>query len=490
MRGEFNGEISHTEEQAVILDAVEKREIDDVIQVQAGAGTGKTALIREAAHRVAKRGESVLYVTFSKSNQEAAHAAFQGRATALAFNALAYDAMGVGRLNRRIQSVSPGLVRQAVRLPKQVVGGLSDIALARAVASAYRSFLQSDLAAPDERCLTTPVARNDVAAEAVVQLTTQLYAALRPGVDTALPLSHDTYFKAWQLAGAPGITDFSLVACDEVQDSNAVAIAVLKQAMSLLLVGDPHQAIYGFRGARNAADAFEGRRFALSQSFRFGDQVAALANRIVAQKSAPSDYQLRGLPSVETRIGAVQPGQRHTRVYRTNVALLWDAGYLAERGIPVAVLGDVSEYASALKAAFDLYEGVPHARIHHPLFAACRNWDDAKAAATDTEGGAREMAQVIQLVEDHGRSTRRLIELLRHPIHPDSARILLVTAHRAKGLEWSDTVVCDDFDATFPRSQGERRDQEINLQYVAATRCLRTLDLKSHHLQQLAGSRR
>lgn len=483
MRGQFDGAFAHTDEQDAILNAIEAREIDDVILVQAGAGTGKTALIREAAYRVARHGESVLYLTFSKSNKDLAAPALHGRAVVRTINGLAYDGLGVGALGRPIQNVTPGLVRHAIAVP-QDAGGMSQDALIRTVLGAYRRFVQSAGASPDEGCLTPTVASNDALANAVIELTAALFDRLRPGADTALPLSHDTYLKAWQLAGAPGIADYSLVACDEVQDSNPVTLAVLKQAMSLLLVGDPHQSIYGFRGAVDALNAFEGRRFTLSQSFRFGENVAALANHIVAQKAGKQAYQLRGLPSIETRIGPVQAGQRHTRLYRTNTELLWDAGYLAERGIAVAIMGNVDEYARALQAAFDLYSGGAQARIRHPMFAACRNWDQVKQAAA-LPNAPREMAQVVKLVEDHGRSVRRLLELLRHPIHPDSARVLLVTAHRAKGLEWNETVVADDFDSLFPGS-GDQQDQEINLQYVAATRCLRTLDLKSPHLRKLA----
>ncbi len=291
------------------------------------------------------------------------------------------------------------------------------------------------------------------------------------------------YLKAWQLEGAPGIEDYSLVASDESQDANPVTIKVLRNAMSLLLVGDPHQSIYGFRGAVDAMQAFDGARFALSLSFRFGEAVAALANRITAQKGPGRGSVLHGFPTLDTRIERIGVGQRHTRIYRTNAELLWDATFLAERDIPIAIIGDHRDMGDRLQAAMDLRRGVARARLRHPAVASYASWDELREAVAN--GHERELAQVTQLVERHGKSCRQILELLRKPQHPDAAQVQLVSAHRAKGLEWSETVVCDDFDDVFDGVSAAARDEEVNLQYVAATRCLRTLELKSAHLAQL-----
>ena len=49
--------------------------------------------------------------------------------------------------------------------------------------------------------------------------------------------------------------------------------------MPVILVGDPNQQIYQFRGAVNALHSFDAdRTFYLTQSFRFGPEVAFAAN--------------------------------------------------------------------------------------------------------------------------------------------------------------------------------------------------------------------
>ena len=57
-----------------------------------------------------------------------------------------------------------------------------------------------------------------------------------------------------------------------------------KQATPKIIVGDPHQQIYGFRGAINALDHVESTHvLKLTQSFRFGPEIAFAANCILMQ---------------------------------------------------------------------------------------------------------------------------------------------------------------------------------------------------------------
>jgi hypothetical protein len=59
--------------------------------------------------------------------------------------------------------------------------------------------------------------------------------------------------------------------------------------------GIPPKQIYGWRGARDVMTGFAGRQFTLSHSFRFGEQLAAEANRWLAIVNAP--VRLVGSPA-------------------------------------------------------------------------------------------------------------------------------------------------------------------------------------------------
>merc|ERR1711983_330143 len=92
--------------------------------------------------------------------------------------------------------------------------------------------------------------------------------------DLTLGMTFDGYLKLFQLEGHKLEHDFMLV--DEAQDvTPVVADIVLSQKKPTILVGDPHQSIYGFRGAVNAmAKVNATETLCLTQSFRFGPEIS------------------------------------------------------------------------------------------------------------------------------------------------------------------------------------------------------------------------
>ncbi|EIR4881561.1 hypothetical protein LW377_004528, partial [Salmonella enterica] len=70
-------------------------------------------------------------------------------------------------------------------------------------------------------------------------------------------------------------------------DERMTSAIVLSQRCRVVLVGDRHQQIYRFRGADNAMDTPQlehADRLWLTNSFRFGPEVANVANRLLALK--------------------------------------------------------------------------------------------------------------------------------------------------------------------------------------------------------------
>lgn len=75
------------------------------------------------------------------------------------------------------------------------------------------------------------------------------------------------------------------VLVDEAQDLTPREWSMVSRMWerSLFIVGDPHQAIMGWRGAVGFDCAPEGTTFTIRQSFRFGPEIAAIANRIIPE---------------------------------------------------------------------------------------------------------------------------------------------------------------------------------------------------------------
>lgn len=92
--------------------------------------------------------------------------------------------------------------------------------------------------------------------------------------------------KASLTTGETRIPAADIIFFDEAQDINDVTGDwVRKQKLQKVFVGDGNQSIYQFRGARNQLDTLESAEtLQLTESYRFGPNIAAVANRFLTFK--------------------------------------------------------------------------------------------------------------------------------------------------------------------------------------------------------------
>jgi len=150
---------------------------------------------------------------------------------------------------------------------------------------------------------------------------------------------------------------FRVVLLDEYQDTSVVQTRLLSRLFrgtGVMAVGDPHQSIYGFRGASAANlgrfpvdfDAAEGTRYSLSTSWRNASTVLDAANRVVADLATSGDDlvgTLRPRPSAPR--GAVEVAYEQTLPEEAARVAEWFAGRLA---IPTVVDGRSARRTAAL----------------------------------------------------------------------------------------------------------------------------------------------
>lgn len=448
--------------------------------IEALAGTGKTTTLRMLAQvpeRTPRRG---LYLAYNKLIATEAERSFPIKVSTA--HSLAYRAIGTNyahRLGGRRGAGSARLpaseVARMFKLTHERVGELTltEAHQARLAQATVQRWCQSDAPTPQPRHMPA-----DVPAEFGDPI--EIWQLLEPTVtkvvaDLANPagklhFTHDVYLKLWTLTQPQLPYDYILF--DEAQDANpAIAKLVMAQdSAQLVCVGDRHQQLYGWRGAVDAMQWFPGERLPLTQSFRFGPQIAEVANHWLQQMG--SELRVTGLAPHPSFVGPLG-GAGDAVLCRTNGLVITNVMRCHRQSIPVAIAPGTPGAGSDIKHfAYDagrLMRGEPPRSLE---LAAFTSWDQLVKYAEEEEGG-KDLRTVVRLIQVHG--VAELVRAIDRIVPADQAQVMISTGHKAKGMEWDSVEVADDF-VVEPR-EGEQMvpKSEQMLAYVTVTRARRYL---------------
>jgi superfamily I DNA/RNA helicase len=296
--------------------------------------------------------------------------------------------------------------------------------------------------------------------------------------DLQTPITHDAYFKAWALAGAPGLESLAdRYLIDEAQDNNCVADLLFSRlSKPVVYVGDPNQSIYGFRGAVDSLSSFcADESLALTTSFRFGPHIASLANALLAHFKI-NPLRIVGC-GVHDAVCDVQSDLPFTVIARTNAGVFSCASAMLDAGHHISLVGGVEAYSlGRLLDLFNTANGKPRV-VADPLIRSLGSIDAVQSYAKLTAD--HELKAAIRVVKQAGSDLPSLVARIRtasiqaYSAHRTS--VTLCTAHKAKGLEFSQVLMADDFPTIYLPdgnlvSPARADQQEVNLLYVALTR--------------------
>ena len=479
-----------------------------VFVIGAGAGTGKTFILKQLEQVLAGNGQ---YTAFNKPLVEESKAKFR-RAHCATTHKLAFQAVGrrfAHRLNGpRVRSYEiaarlgiedyyvpgkPYPLNSPEWVEAATVAGYGDANpppadfqphpmkrlkaawLAGQLTTAIQRFCQSadpEISARHFRHIDgvdepSEHTNSDKVKAYLLPFAGKAWADLSSETGT-LPFAHDVYVKLWQLgtgADRPVIAaDYILL--DEAQDTAPVMLDILRQQVHalLVLVGDDNQQIYEWRGAVNAMSAFAGApRRLLSQSFRFGQAVADVANAVLAGLEEPTDLIMRGLPIIPTRVCMV--AEPVCYLYRTNAGAVGRLMAAREEGKRGHLIGGSAEVVKFCQGAMDLQAGKS---TDHPELGCFSSWAEVQEYSKEDEG--QDLRLMVKLIDEFGAEEIR--DALRDMPPEDRADLILSTAHRSKGREWASVKLGPDFPTANKLSDADRR-----LIYVACTRAQEELDI-------------
>ncbi|MBX2925579.1 MAG: ATP-dependent helicase [Chitinophagaceae bacterium] len=301
-----------------------------------------------------------------------------------------------------------------------------------------------------------------------------------------IDVTHDFYLKKFQLDNPALPYDYILF--DEGQDASAAMLDVfLKQKGVKIIVGDMHQQIYGWRYAINSLQQVDFPVYHLTNSFRFDEEVALVANRVLHWKK-----HLRQPPAVKIT-GAGMPAdaiKTKATLGRSNVSLLVNAIAQWQHGLikTLHFEGNINSYTFADEGA-SLYDVLNlnngnTGKIKDKLIAGMKTMKELEDYIEKTEDNSIRM--IVDVVKEFGNRLPALIQELKtnHTTAKEDADMIFSTVHRCKGMEYDEVTLLNDFIneeklKKYISQQGgdniteqakSRLAEEINILYVALTR--------------------
>lgn len=448
-------------------------------KANAPAGSGKTFTLEAAASQMNR--QLGLYLAFNKAIADEAGRKFGNNTDCRTGHSLAFRGVGY-KYKDRLGKITGMMIANS--------GNMGDLSAyptksnkGYVVLDTIRRFCYSDDS--EFKFHHAPVIKGPYTDIEVKQMREEVYPIAANVWEKirdergSLPITHDHYLKMWALSN-PQISK-GYILFDEAQDANAVILGVVKRQKNCqkIYVGDKFQQIYGWRGAVNAMDSIEtDHNTFITQSFRFGQGVADMANKILGCYMHPSEAPpaILGLQEKESIVSREAIDDPNVLICRTNTGVITNVFKYLEMGKAVYVQGGVTTMINMLRGADDLMNGK---RTYVPDLALFSNWAEV-VECSETESGA-DLRTLVSMIKDHG--IPKLLEALNctHKSH-FGADITITTAHKSKGLEWSKVKLYNDFQSPATNDEGEiipLQQGEINVLYVAATRALDVLDISS-----------
>lgn len=270
---------------------------------------------------------------------------------------------------------------------------------------------------------------------------------------------------------------YDLVVVDEAQDMTEpqLQLALGLSKGRIVLVGDSHQAIYGFRGADSGAlgrlkAVLSAQTLGLQTTYRCGTTIVAEAQKIVPAITAREDAQPGEVAEIRYSDLKDLAGPGDFVLSRSNAPLVPLALYFLREGKRCRVQG--KDIGKNLTILVEKIARSVKAQDVSQLLAGVSKWESReieRAKEADKSHlieGIQDKAETIRALSEDLDTLEDLKQRLEFLFDDGGeAQIICSTVHKAKGLEADTVFVLAD---TLKRRV--MTPEEDNIKYVAITR--------------------
>lgn len=466
-----------------------------VMKISAFAGCAKTTTLVEYVR--ARPEKSFLYIVYNKSAAQHASNVFPANATCRNIHALAYKNCGY-QYQHKLKDLRPFILKDHMGVAKYAIGKFLIEVVNNFFSSVDKTIEEKHLVLNDEQTLEEYKATKEVfTVDYLLNKARELWARMKDVKDNNIPMSHDGYLKLFHLSEP--VLEYDYILLDEAHDTNPVALDIfLKQKCARIFVGDGNQSMYGFRRATDAMQTKADIEKTLSTSFRFGANIAGVANVILKNLNKEKNKVIGFKPS--DAIGEINTNKPYTVISRTNAGLLSEAIHTMNHH-PTKSLGFIGTvekeqyspfnpyYFSKILDIYYLYAN-KKAAIKDLYIKRFPSFDSFEATINDKDAPDIELLARTGIVKQYKYDVPDLLDtIVRKSVNPTHADVCFGTTHKAKGLEWNQIKLSNDFE-TFTtidevtqtkrlKMNDEFDKEEVNILYVAVTRAKESLQINT-----------
>lgn len=298
-------------------------------------------------------------------------------------------------------------------------------------------------------------------------------------------ITHDVYLKVY--CNTDPMINYDYILFDEAQDANdalkMLFINQIKFGKKVIFVGDIHQSIYAFRGTKNILKNIVPTEIKyLTNSFRFGENIAKYSNKILKLKG--ENVKIVGDKTIKDKVGKIDFSKRFAVIARTNAGVLSRALNLIGKGKKIYFIGGLKNY--------DFYKAKDVEHLYHGRIDRIKNmsilkYNNFKELLDKSVDDDQDIANFAKLVLSHEGNLIPKLEIIETITveNKKDANVILTNTHKAKGLEFNQVLLANDFekipeDGIFRKHDIIKFEEELNNIYVAMTRAKKVLELNDN----------
>ncbi|PRM98598.1 UvrD-helicase domain-containing protein [Aliarcobacter cryaerophilus] len=298
---------------------------------------------------------------------------------------------------------------------------------------------------------------------------------------------HDFYLKMFYLnKKISSNLNYDLILIDEAQDISDVMIGIIEnQKCRKIYVGDSFQQIYSFRYASNALNKIDLPSFELTFSFRFSNSYAKFL-----QSYLNSLYTLNGSKNIflngiddnkiTTKIGKefLDSNKPFTIISRTTFGLIQELIKHIHNKKRLFFEGGYNSYSFMNQTVYSIFY-LKNRKNEKITVDEIKNFDtifELETFAKETKN--QDYLNIIRFVNNYGDNIFEINKKIKEYLvsNKDEADIIFTTTHKAKGMEYNQVIMTDDF-ITKKDILNRKKNlsfasicEELNIYYVAASR--------------------